>query len=258
MRKISFILLLLSSIVANAQSNAPFQEFDNRASIGYGMQQTTSGYGTTSTIPVNSWVYSKSNILNFEVERLMDAGIWVDVNANMAFGAGPVSRNAITGSNGGTYQSSDYGINGKVGYAFTMANQHLQITPYAALGVNSMSGSIQYVTSTPGVSANNFAYLGGAGGRIEYRINRAILLFADQLVAYNWDQSGPIGGVMPQNMITLTSTGGAKFNLAPNFQLGVQGVYSNYQPLASNKTSTGFMMQQQWSIGGLVSVGITY
>jgi hypothetical protein len=239
-------------------SNNLFQEFDNRASIGYGIQQNTSGYGTSATVPVNSWVYSTSNVLNFEVEHLMNVGVWIDVNANMAFGAGPVNANPVTGSNGGTYQSSAYGLNGKVGYAFTMANQHLQITPYAALGINSMAGSIQYISATPGVAANSFAYLGGAGGRIEYRINHAILLFADQLFAYNWDQSGPIGGVMPQNMITLTSTLGAKFNLAPNFQLGVQGVYSNFQPLASNKTSAGFMMQPQWSVGGLVSLGITY
>jgi len=258
MRKIIFTLLSISAVSAFASQNVLFQEFDNRASIGYGMQQNTSGYGTSRNVPVNSWVYSTSNILNLEAEHLMDIGIWVDVNANTAFGSGPVNKNPVTGSTVGTYQSSDYGINGKVGYAFTMANQHLQIIPYAALGINSMNTVIQYIPSTPGVNANSFAYLGGVGGRLEYRINRTILLFADQLVAYNWDQSGPKGGIMPQNMITSTSTLGAKFNLAPNFQLGVQGVYSDYQPLASNSTSAGFMMQPQWSLGGLVSLGITY
>jgi hypothetical protein len=258
MRKIIFGLLSVSAVSAFASQNSLFQEFDNRASIGYGIQQNTSGYGSSRSIPVNSWVYSKSNILNLEAEHLMDIGIWVDVNANMALGSGPVNRNPITGSNGGTYQFSDYGINGKVGYAFTMAYQHLQIIPYAALGMNNVSNLIQYIPSTPGVSANSFAYLGGVGGRLEYRINRTILLFADQLLAYNWDQSGPRGGVMPQNMVSLVSTAGAKFNLAPNFQLGVQGVYSNYQPQAGNATAAGFMMQPQWSLGGLVSLGITY
>ncbi|HLX54251.1 MAG TPA: hypothetical protein VKR58_09935 [Aquella sp.] len=258
MRNIIFGLFSILTVPVFAAQNSLFQEFDNRASIGYGMQQNTSGYGTSSSVPVNSWVYSNSNILNLEAEHLMDIGVWVDVNANTAFGAGQVSKNPITGSNGGTYQSSDYGLNGKVGYAFTMANQHLQIIPYAALGINSMSGVIQYIPSTPGVSANSFAYLGGIGGRLEFRINRTILLFADQLMAYNWDQSGPIGGVMPQNTISLVSTAGAKFNLAQNFQLGVQGVYTNYQPQAGNATAAGFMMQRQWSVGGLVSLGITY
>lgn len=257
MLKIIFGLLSVSAVSAFAAQNNLLQEFDNQVSIGYGMQQNTSGYGTSNTVPVNSWVYSTSNILNLEAEHLTNNGIWVNVNANAAFGAGPVNKNPITGSNGGTYQSSDYGMNGKVGYAFTSAHQHLQITPYALLGMNNLASSIQYASST-GSMANSFAYLGGVGGRIEYRINRTILIYGDQSVAYSWDQSGPQNNIAPQNEILLTSTLGAKFNLAQNFQLGVRGIYTNIQPQATNSSPTGFMMQSQQSYGALVSLGITY
>ncbi len=175
----------------------------------------------------------------------------------MSFGSGPVNLNPILGSNGGTYQSSDYGLLGKFGYGFSVANQHFQVIPYAALGLNNISNSIQYTPSTA-TNSNDFAYLGGIGARLEYRINRTIMIFGDQLFAYNWDQSGPQDGVQPQNIIQLTSVLGAKFNLAEHFQLGVQVTGSNFQPQASNYTSTGFMLQPQWSVGGLVSLGLTY
>lgn len=265
MRIILFGLLSLPVVSGFAQGNNLFQEFDNQISIGYGMQQNTSGYGTTNTIPTNSWVYSTSNILTLDVSQLYNNGIWVNVTANMAFGAGPVNQNPTTGSNGGTvplnsgtYQSSDYGVNAKFGYAFSVAKQHLQVIPYAAIGLNNVNSLVQYLPATPANAANGFAYLGGVGVRLEYRINRTIMLFGDQLLAYNWDQSGPQNGIQPQNTIQLTTALGAKFNLAQNFQLGVQGVYTNFQPQAGNFTPNGFMMQQQSSAGGLVSLGLTY
>lgn len=257
MRKIILSLLSVVAVPAFAYNNSLFQEFDNQISVGYGINQNTSGYGTTTTIMPHSWVFSTSNVLNLEVERLLNNGIWLDANANMSFGSGPVNQNPIVGSNGGTYQSSDYGLNVKGGYAF-LITRDLQITPYAALGLNSMAGVIQYVPSSL-VVANNFAYMAGFGGRIEYRVNRMIEIYADQLLAYNWDQSGPQAGISPQNTYQSTSSLGVKFNLAQNFQLGVKGYYTNYQPVDNNHVPpNGFMVQQQWATGGLVSLGLTY
>ncbi len=64
MRKIFLGIFFLSAVSVFAQENNLFQEFDNQISIGYGMQQNTSGYGTSATVPIDSWVYSNSNILN--------------------------------------------------------------------------------------------------------------------------------------------------------------------------------------------------
>lgn len=258
MRKIFLSFLPLWAVSAVAQQNNLLQEFDNQVSIGYGMQQVTSGFGTANIVPTGSWLYSNSNVLNFEGERLLNNGIWFDVNANMTFGVGPVgTTNSTLGTSGISYQSSNYGLNGKFGYGFAAANQHFQVIPYVALGMNNYSSVIEYTPSTPAY-ANSFAYLGGVGARVEYRINRSIMIFGDQLIGYNWDQSGPINGVQPQNSWQLTTRLGAKFNLAEYFQVGVQGIYSNFQPQTSNYSPNGYMAQQQSSLGGLVSLGLTY
>ena len=219
------------------------------------MNQATSTFGTNPGVPGN--IISQTNVINFEAERLLNNGIWIDINANMAFGAGPAGLSPYSIAN-------DYGINGKVGYAFPMLNQHLQIIPYALIGLNntaSAGGGLIALTANPQI-ANSFVYTGGIGGRLEYRINRAVLLYADQLVGYNWDQSGPQFGIMPQNNMLYTSTLGAKFNIVKNLQIGVRGYYNNYQPMAGNMIvtpiATSFAPQTQNSFGGLVSVGLTY
>ena len=258
MYKLFIGLLAISSSAVFAVNNNLFQEFDNQVSIGFGMSQARSSFGTNPRV-VDKTAVSQTNIVNLEAERLLNNGVWIDINANMAFGAGPVGASPYV-------NPSDYNINGKVGYAFTMANQHLQITPYGLVGLTNIISSAIPIVAAPTVAnpqiANIFAYTAGIGGRIEYRISRAILVYADQLAAYNWDQSGPTQGNMPQNFVVYTSTLGAKFNIVKNFQIGIKGFYNNYQPQASNFVTappiTGFLAQPQNAIGGLISVGLTY
>jgi len=259
MRKLLISLLAIGSTSAFAMSNNLFQEFDNQASIGFGMNQSQSTFGFNSALPVHNDIITHTNFLNLEAERLLNNGIWVDVNANMTFGAGPVGLSPYL-------NPSDYGINGKLGYAFTMAgNQHLQITPYVLGGLNNAVGTDGFIPTANRQVANEFAYRLGAGGRVEWRINRAVLLYADQLVAYNWDQSGPLFGIMPQNNMLYTSTLGAKFNVVKNFQIGLKAFYDNYQPQATNfgvpapgSGGAPFFAQPIHNMGGLVSVGLTY
>ncbi|MCC2624800.1 MAG: hypothetical protein K0R14_673 [Burkholderiales bacterium] len=258
MRKLLISLLAVSSTASFAvANNSEFQEFDNVANIGWGMNQTSSSYGTAAGVPGKP--VTTGNVLQLEAERLFNSGVWVDVVGNMQFGAGP---STIIGSN--PYNGPSYGINGKVGYGFSMANQHLMLTPYGQVGMNNNAATQineLLFTSTPGVTANNYVYTAGVGGRLEYRINRAIELYADQNALENWDQSGMIGGIMPQNYASYTSTLGAKFNLAPNFQLGVKGYLTAFDNQASNKIPAipgGYFAQRQNEFGGLVTVGLTY
>lgn len=262
MRKIIFTVLATSSVMAMAANNSEFQAFDNQISVGYGMTQTTSGYGTTSTQPSDTWIFSNNNLVNFDVEHLFNNGVWFDVNADMSFGAGPVNINGTSSNN---YQSPDYGLNAKVGYAFTFLNQHLQVTPYGLVGlVNTqditLSNVLNGVTYASNVPANSFSYVGGMGVRVEYRIDNNFLVYFDQSGNYAWDQSGPNFGFQPQDFIQFTSTIGGKVNLYRNLQLGLRGFYSNYQPQASDYApSSGlFLAQRQSSLGGIFSVGLTY
>jgi len=252
MRKILFSLLAVSSSVSFATDYSQFQAFDNQISIGYGMKedQTTKFNGGTNNI-------ADSSMVNLEGERLLDNGIWIDLNANMTFnqGAANVYKNPVI---------SNYGFNGKVGYAFQVADTHLLITPYGIAGINNNELSLVNLyndndsISQPGYAVANqyYATIGG-GGRLEYRINDYILVYGDQNVAYNADQTGYTNGA--QNVYSFTSTIGAKFNIVKDFQLGVRGFYTNYQPSASSSDGDGEALSQpQSSMGALVSVGLTY
>lgn len=254
MRRILISLLALGSTGAFATDYTQFQAFDDEVSIGWGMKQdtvTAIGGGENNT--------SSSNILNLEGERLLNNGIWIDLNANMTFGQGSTDLN-------GAQQPviSNYGVNGKVGYAFQVADTHLLLTPYGTAGLNNngiAAGPLNGVATTTSstTTSNQFYYTGGVGGRIEYRINNAILVFADQNATYNWDQTGYNNGIQPQNMYAFNSLVGVKFNIVKDFQVGVKGFYTSYQPDASDGTPSGVAYPQaQSTIGGLVSIGLTY
>jgi hypothetical protein len=256
MRKLLVSLLALSGVSAFAASNGSFQQFDNQYNLGYGMSQYGLQNGAGSTAQVTN------QFINLEVERLFNDGIWMDVNANMVTssltnqpagtigaGAGPLNQSPTLG-----------GLNAKVGYSFQLIKRHLLLTPYALVGRNTNLAASTLVTNEGANITNDFYYTGGVGGRLEYRINKYIDVYADQLAAYNWDQSGPTLGYQPQNNMMFTSTIGAKFNLYRNFQLGVNGFYNNYQyQAAAPADTTGTSIYQaQNGLGGMVTVGLTY
>lgn len=263
MKKLLVSLLAVSGSSAFAWDYSQFQAFDNQVSIGYGMQTQS----TTALGGGNNNV-SSSNIIQLEGERLLNNGIWINLDAQMVFGQGTTTTGNGAGSFPQTQQpvQNNYGFNGKVGYAFPLAGEHLLVTPYATAGLNNNGIVGDYgngaTTRNPSTTttANQFYYTGGIGARIEYRINHVVELYADQSAAYNWDQTGYVGGIQPQNMYAYTSTLGAKFNVVKDFQIGVKGFYQNYQMDSSsgNPTGAGAYPQPQTGVGGLVTVGLTY
>jgi hypothetical protein len=136
------------------------------------------------------------------------------------------------------------------------------LTPYGLLGRNTNLAASTLTSNNNSNVANDFYYTLGIGGRLEYRMDDTIDFYLDQLFAYNWDQSGPLNGIMPQNNQIYTTTLGAKFNVYKQLQLGISGFYSIYQPMASLPTdSTGVGVYAPCncgSYGGTISVGLTY
>ena len=275
MRKILISLLTVGSASAFAINNGAFQEFDNQYSAGLGITNVnlSNGGGEQSL--------QQSQYMTLDVERLFDVGVWFDVNANLVLSQNSLGTKA-TGTGMSTTGIQDYpgmpasqdpnfgGVNAKVGYAFPIIPEHLQLTPYALAGRNTNLAMSTIVSNGFNNVSNDYYYTGGLGGRLEYRINKNILLYADQVAAYNWDQSGPVGGIPPQNDMVWTSTLGAKFNVVKDLQVGLQGFYSNYQAQAAVPTATPSnnggnsgtgqytIYQPQSSIGGLISFGLTY
>lgn len=251
MRKILLSLLAISATSAFAlTNNADFQAFDNEANVGFGATNVdVKGSGAYRNAAA---INQQAGLVNLEAEHLFNNGMWVDVNANTSFDQG----------NGQT-NSSNYGVNGKVGYALTF-NSHLQLTPYGTIGLNNngLSGLNAPLSGAPigsnsYVTADQMFLTGGVGARLEYRINHTVLLYADQDVVYNSDQStyGSFGGA--QNNYQETSTLGAKFNIVDNFQLGIKGFYNAYQFQTTAGPSNNAIAVED-GYGGLVTLGFTY
>lgn len=277
MRKIIVGCFLgISSALAFSVDNAAFQAFDDEYNIGYGVANTqfTNGAGDQTL--------QQSQFITLEVERLFDMGIWMDVGANMVLSQNSLGNQA-TGTGQGNSGIASYpgmpasqdpnfgGVNIKVGYAFPILPEHLQVTPYGLVGRNTNMAMSTIVSNGYANVTNDYYYTGGLGGRIEYRLNNYILIYGDQLASYNWDQSAPVGGVQPQNSMLFVSTLGAKFNVVKNLQLGINGFYSNYQaeasvppPTPSNNGGTNAqgdlvtIYQPTSAFGGVITVGLTY
>jgi hypothetical protein len=248
--KLLLTVLAISTTLSFAEDYSQFQAFDDQISIGYGMKSDQTDINGKN----NSDKTSNSNMVNLEGERLLNNGIWIDLNANMTFDQGEanVYNNPVI---------SNYGFNGKVGYAFQVVNSHLLLTPYAIVGLNNYGLSASSIDTPPGLIANQFFASGGAGGRIEYRINNSILVYADQNAVYNRNRTSYSQISNQVEFYSYTSTIGAKFNLVKDFQLGVRGFYTNYQSNAifsNSTTQTENYLQAKSSTGALISVGLTF
>ncbi len=253
-------ILVLTVGTVLASENSAFQEFQNEYNIGYGFQQGTliNGNFDTSTFTAQS--------LNLEVERLFNNGIWIDGNFNMVTSYNQPDLGVINGGNGsGMAYGQDpfmFSLTGKVGYAFQVLNQ-LQLTPYAMFGrTNNWATSTVIASGGQNISADYF-FTGGLGGRISYKINPQILVYADQLYTYNWDNSGAVKTVQTATYgksyaatnYEFTTTLGAKFNIWRQLQLGVNGFWNNYQPQSN---ISGLIYTPTNSFGGMISAGLTY
>ena len=276
MCKILITLLTISTGVAFAVKNSAFQAFDNQYNTGLGVNNITLYNGG------NQQSLSQSQYMSLDVERLFGLGIWFDINANLVLSQNNLGTKA-PGTGMASSDKKDYpgmpasqdpnlgGVNAKIGYAFPIIPERLQVTPYGLVGRNTNLSMSTIVSNNFNNVTNDFYYTGGLGARIEYRINKNILLYADQLAVYNWDQSAPIGGIPPQNNMVWTSTVGAKFNPYKSLQFGLQGFYTNYQAEASTPSATPTnnggptdigglyaIYQPQSSIGAQISIGLTY
>ncbi|MBP9743194.1 MAG: hypothetical protein KBD37_07550 [Burkholderiales bacterium] len=255
--------LVIASTLVIAKSNDAFGQFENEYNIGYGYQtgQLIDGNQNTSNFSAQS--------INLEVERLFDVGIWLDGNFNMVTDYSQPNLGALNGGDGsGDPFGQDpfmFSLTFKVGYAFEVVNHKLQLIPYVLAG-RTVNWATSTVLANGGENlSNDYFYTGGLGGRISYRINPTILVYADELYAYNWDNSGAIKSIQSNPDLygksyaatnyTFTSTLGAKFNVYRDLQLGVSGFWNNYQPQSN---ISGIIYTPTNTFGGMVSAGLTY
>jgi hypothetical protein len=278
MRKILFLLLgLVSSysfaddvessqqtaiqpVVTNNEYSA-FQQFDRQYSLGYGLR------GGDLSAAGNSGHFN-AQFMNFEVERLFDMGLWMDINAymNVAYNQNPNVDQAVQMF--GNLTGSDPlfgGLNARVGYGFTLDTDHLLIIPYGVLGRNTNYSSYTLQGTTTSNLVSNYYWTYGAGARLEYRLDKVFDFYLDQNILYNSSQANMTQGMNQADFYSYRTTLGAKFNVWRKLQLGAQTFYDKYNytsPLISanpsDSATTNQALVPTGSVGGMVSVGLTY
>lgn len=257
---------------ASSSYNAAFQEFQNEYNIGYGYSQGSLINGAHNTASYNT------QSINLELEHLFAMGIWFDVNFNMLTNNSQPNLGQLNGGNGSyngnpAYQNGAafnqnpfvFTFNGKVGYAFNLNKDTLQLTPYLMLGRNANWATSTVLANGGENLTQDYFYTGGLGARLSYRINNYILLYADQLALYNWDNSGAVktiqtsanyyGKSYAATNFGFTSMIGAKFNVYNNLQLGTNLFWNNFQPQSN---ISGLIYTPTNTFGGEVSIGLTY
>lgn len=249
-----------SAVVNN---NYSFQQFENEYNLGFGYNTATLVNGEHDTSGYNE------NTFNLEVERLFNNGIWLDGNFNMVTSYS--QENLGNSGNGGSGSGVPFGQNPfmygftlKGGYGFQLIKDTLQITPYAMLGrTSNLAASTVGANGGENNIASDFFYTGGIGTRLNYRINNTIMLYADELYTYNWDNSGAIKDIQTEvygksyaaTNYELTSTIGAKFNVWQNLQLGAYGFWTYYQPQSN---ISGDIYTPNNIFGIMATIGLTY
>lgn len=238
-----------------------YQQFDRQYSLGYGIN---SGQLSASG---NSGNYDAS-FINFNLERLFDMGLWMDVNAylNVSYQQNPSVDQAVQLTGNLTGSDPQFGgLNAKVGYAFNLDNEHLLLTPYGEFGRNTNYSSYTMQGTSTSNLVNNYYWTFGGGARLEYRLDEIFDFYLDQNILYNSSQAEMTQGLAQANFWNYRTTLGAKFNVWRKLQLGAQTFYNNYNytsPLISANPSSSSPTKEALvptnSVGGMVSVGLTY
>lgn len=258
--KLSKILLITLGSLSGIQTafaetdNTLFQNLDNQIGIGYSYISDHAYNSQNSEANVTT----NSNNLNLHLEQLFNNNVWLTVDGSFAFKANQSTNG--TGS-GFSYNTQEFGfpanISAKAGYSFNSSETGLQAIPYLTLGralnYNGMS-----------ISQNKFnnSYLNqyGIGGRIEYAFNHKASIYFDQSIAY-WQD--PNNGEFNQSGMNFTSLLGIKYNVTDYFQLGVQGMFSQFN--LSNENEIGYspvyytyQNTSQTSFGGMINFAYLY
>jgi len=267
--KKSFTAIMLSALSSSLfAATSDFQSFQNQYNIGYQFTQMTLINGEQRTAPVNQ------QAINLEVEHLFDVGIWANANLNMVtYYSQPYLGNGNLNGGEGDCSGSQacalgqnpfmYSFILKGGYAFSLLNDTLQLTPYVMAGRNANWAASTVVANGYQPITNDFFLTGGLGFRAAYRFDKTVMVYADQLYSYNWDQSGAIkdiqvptyGKSYAATNYQFTTTLGVRYNVTPDLQLGLSGFWNNYQ---HQSNIAGVVYIPQNTFGQMLSIGLTY
>lgn len=238
-----------------------FESFNNAVSIGLGVSNLNLSNSSGSSALTSNVSYQ------LDIERLFKNNLWFNLNGSIVVSNLTSQANGIGSSHNNfkspfTQNPSLGGINVSIGYAVLEVYNTL-IIPFVNLGRNTnLAASTVYFNNNKNIT-NNFYYTLGIGSRFDFITNEYALLYLKPYINYNFDQSGPLNGIMPQNNLTYNIVLGSKLNIYKNLQIGINGYYSYYQTLSDLPLDkyTGYSVYSAVNNGGYglnLNFGIVY
>lgn len=244
----------VTSSIWTTPDDTSFAAFDNDYLLGMGFATATNSYAHGGLAAINSNI----NYYTLAVTHLFDNGVWANINGQLI---NNISQNNTVGGVSSALTPTYFGFPGNallnVGYAFAFPSIGLQVIPYGNAGAVSNINSYNIRSSgsiTSAISTDKY-YQYGAGGRVEYNIDRYFQLYLDQLFAVMDDQSS-----LNLNGWDSTSKIGSKINLFSNFQINLDGFYNIIMPTGntSNPISGVNYAANQNTLGIELSLGFHY
>ena len=176
-----------------------------------------------------------------------------------SLGVGATSGNLTNGQNG-QVNNSEY-VNLEIERLFNVG-------VWLDINANLLTYYSQAVDPAVTVTGNTTGSQANFGG-INVKVGYAFPIYEDKLLLTPYGTIGrntnissytmAYNSVPANNNYTYTTTLGSKFNVYRNLQLGAQAFYTNYYFTNSLTTpSYGNALVPQSSVGGLISVGLTY
>jgi hypothetical protein len=159
-----------------------------------------------------------------------------------------------------------FSMNLKLGRAFQVLQDHLQVTPYILLGKNgnmtpyTVIGSAQDINSVKYINSglSNFFWTSGIGGRLEYAVNQTFDFYLDENLNYNLDNSKIQAPYVKQNNLSLVNLIGFKWQAWRELQFAVEGFYTYEDYLLSMPQEQNSQFNPSSNFGTRFVVGLTF
>jgi hypothetical protein len=261
-RNLVAVLLLVTSVDLVYAEPTQFDMFDNRIYV--------TG-GANIGVLHNNWDQTAkifAGDAGLGVEKLFPTSrIWLDFELSNLFSYHELDDNLTQSpKNPVPFDPKFFSMNLKLGRAFQIVSNDLQLTPYALVGKNGNlspytvlntaveQNQVKYINS----GLNNYFWTTGIGGRLEYAVADTFDFYLDENLNYNIDNSKVQSPFVKQNNLELVNLIGAKWQAWRELQFAVEG-YSNYQhyvlsqPEAQNSQFNPFM-----NFGTRFVVGLTF
>ena len=264
LKKISPLLILLFTTLAFAEEKGlnQFDMFDNRFYINAG-----ANFGTLQNHNNQTAQFISSN-MGLGVEKLFfDSRIWLNAELGSMMSYHELDNNLSQEQKIPlAFDPKFYSLNLKLGRAFQIVDNSVQITPYALVGKNgnmtpySLSNTaiddhhVKYITS----GLENFFWTTGIGGRLEYAVAETFDFYLDENLNYNLDNSHVQAPNVKLNNLELMNTIGAKWQAVSKLQFAIEGYYRYQQYTLSVPQEQDLQYNPLMDFGTRLMVGMTF